>query len=76
MLYELLTAQFSLKVLSSSLFSNTAKSCSFFKVGDHVTHPYKVTRECISLYCMIFTILESTVWADNMYVVSRVGWYA
>jgi hypothetical protein len=37
-------------ILLSTLFSNTLCLCSFFDVGDQVSHPYKTTGGIMVLY--------------------------
>jgi hypothetical protein len=46
-------------ILLNTLFSNTLSLCSFLKVREQVSHPYRTTGTIIVLYILIFMFLDS-----------------
>jgi hypothetical protein len=46
-------------IVLRTLFSNTLSLCSYFRVRDQVSHPYKITGRIMVLYILTFTFLDS-----------------
>jgi hypothetical protein len=46
-------------IILSTVFWNTFSLCSYLKVRDKVSHPYRTTGRIIVLYILIFMFLDS-----------------